>query len=302
MAGNLGYQRASEFPQLVDLDPILTDIFYQHLPELDPMLEMFFRVLDSSKAKETDLRVGSFGDPEAFTGQVHYDAADPDYEVEYVPTEYTSGFKVQRAMIDTMQYNNIFERPEDMARAFGRKIEKDAASVFNNAFSTAGYDAVSLCNDSHPRSSTDSTAVDNNATLALTKTNLQTVRLQGEALVDDRGELINWDGNLLLVPPNLRDTAHELTMSEQDPESAENASNPYQGLQYRVWRRLTDSTAWFLIDTTLMQRYLKWYWLVRPEFAAIEDFDTLVRKYRGYMRYSYGWSDFRWVVGSTGGD
>ena len=32
-----------------------------------------------------------------------------------------------------------------------------------------------------------------------------------------------------------------------------------------------------------------------------EDFDTFVAKYRGYMRYSYGFSDWRGMVGSTGG-
>ena len=31
-----------------------------------------------------------------------------------------------------------------------------------------------------------------------------------------------------------------------------------------------------------------------------EDFDTFVAKYRGYMRYSMGVSDFRGIVGSTG--
>ena len=45
---------------------------------------------------------------------------------------------------------------------------------------------------------------------------------------------------------------------------------------------------------------LNFFWRVRPEFKQAEDFDTLVAKYRGYMRYSYGYSDYRGIVGSKG--
>lgn len=299
-----GYQLAANFSTLTDLDPVLTEIFYQHLGEPDPMLETFYRVLTSDKAKETDQRIGSFRQPQPWTGQVVYDTVDPDYSVTFTHTKFSSGFKVEKELLDDQQYNNIFTRPEEMASKFQVKIETDAASVFNNAFSASylGYDAKALCADDHPRGQADSTSVDNKAVLALTPANLDTVRIQGEAMVDDVGDLIGWNGDLLLVPSALKKTAHELTQSPLLPNSAENNSNLYNGLQYKVWNRLTDSTAWFLIDTRMMKRYLKWYWRRRPEFLATQDFDTELRKYAGFMRYSFGWDDYRWLVGSTGGD
>lgn len=301
MAGTPGIQMAASFATLTDLDPVLTEIFYQHLGEPDPMLEVFFRVLNSTKAKETDQRIGSFGQPEEWKGQVSYDGADPDYDITYTHVKYSRGFKVERELLDDQQYNNIFARPEEMAGKFAVKIETDAASVFNNAFSSSytGYDAKALCADDHPRSESDSTSVDNKAALALSVANLDTVRQQGQALVDDRGDLIGWNGNLLLVPSALMKTAHEVTGGPYQSGSAEFNANPYSGLAYKVWPRLTDSNAWFLIDTTLMKRYLKWYWRRRPDFKATNDFDTEIRKYAGFMRYSYGWSDFRWLVGSN---
>lgn len=304
MAGAPGIQMAANFSSLTDLDPVLTEIFYQHLGDPDPMLASLFRVLTSDKSKETDQRVGSFGQPQPWTGQVVYDGADADYQIAYTHTKYDRGFKVERELLDDMQYNNIFAKPEELASKFQVKIEVDAASVFNNAFSSSylGYDSKALCADDHPRSQTDSTSVDNKAVLALTPANLDTVRQQGEALVDDRGDLINWSADLLLVPSGLRKTAHEITQSALLANSAENNANVFQGLQYKVWNRLTDSTAWFLIDTRLMKRYLKWYWRRRPDFKATDDFDTEIRKYAGFMRYSFGWSEFRWLVGSTGGD
>jgi phage major head subunit gpT-like protein len=301
MAGTPGIQMAASFSTLTDLDPVLTEIFYQHLGEPDPMLDVFFRVLNSTKAKETDQRVGSFGQPEEWKGQVSYDGADPDYDITFTHTKYSRGFKVERELLDDMQYNKIFSRAEEMAGKFGVKIETDAASVFNNAFSSSytGYDAKALCADDHPRSESDSTSVDNKAALSLTPANLDTVRIQGEALVDDRGDLIGWSGDLLLVPSALKKTAHEITQSELLANSAENNANFFRGLQYKAWNRLTDTNAWFLIDSRMMKRYLKWYWRRRPDFKATEDFDTELRKYAGFMRYSYGWSDFRWLVGSN---
>lgn len=304
MPGAVGIQMAANFTLLTDLDPVLTEIFYQDLGAPDQMLDRFFRVLTSDKAKETDLRIGSFGQPEEWKGQVSYDSADLDHDITFTHTKYSRGFKVERELLDDQQYNNIFSRPEELAGKFLVKIETDAASVFNNAFSSSytGYDAKALCADDHPRSETDSTSVDNKAVLALSPANLDTVWQQGCALVDDRGDLIGWNGDLLLVPYGLRKTAHEITQSERLANSAENNANVFRGLQYVVWNRLTDSTAWFLIDSKLMKRRLKWYWRRRPDFKATDDFDTELRKYAGFMRYSYGWSDFRWVIGSTGGD
>ena len=35
-------------------------------------------------------------------------------------------------------------------------------------------------------------------------------------------------------------------------------------------------------------------------YKNMEDFDTMQAKYRAYMRFSAGWSDYRGIVGSKG--
>ena len=105
--------------------------------------------------------------------------------------------------------------------------------------------------------------------------------------------------DVLVVPRALRKTELEIVGSEKQPENANNAINVHAGMSVIVDPYLTDTNAWFVVDSTMARRYLKWYDRVMPEFAATGDFDTLIRKYRGYMRYSYGWSDFRWVIGSN---
>lgn len=293
-------QISDNFSQLTDLDPVLTEIFYSSYQQEFGLGARLFAMLNSSKEKETDLRIGSFADPVEFKGQIEYMRAEADYAITYTHKEYAKGFMVERKLFDDMQYGAIFSSAAEMGTAFARLREKHMASVFNNAFATVtGYDGKVLCADDHPRSASDATAVDNKAALTLNSANLETAILAHQALGDDRGEEISIMPNLLLVPRALRKTALELVGSELTPESANNAVNVHAGMQVLVWPYLTDTNAWFLVDTTMAQRYLKWYDRVPVEFAAEQSFDTMLRKYRGYMRYSFGWSDFRWVYGSN---
>jgi len=294
-------QISDNFPQLVDLDPVLTEIFYQQYNQVPAMKNAVFGVSGSSKAKETDLLVGSFADPKEFKGQVEFQDVEADYEVEYTHTEFVDGFQVTRKMRDDMQYPGIMAAAGEMGVAFARKQEKDAWSVFNNAFSTsfAGYDAYPLCEltTGHPRSQSDTTQVVNELALALNHENLETAIQTLMGLGDDRGEEITIVPNLLIVPRALRKTAKELVESELTPESANNAINVHQGFAWMEVPYLTDTNAWFVVDTMMAKRYLKWFDRVGVEFAAENSFDTFMRRYRGYMRYSYGWSNFRFIVG-----
>lgn len=296
-----GIVMAANFAQLGDLDPVLTDIFYQQYNLIKPVRPALFRELSSNKAKETDLRIGSFSDPEPFTGQINYESVMPDYDVTYTHTQFAKGFKVERQMLDDQQYEPIFTSASEMGTAFARKVEKDAASVFNNAMSASflGYDGDSLCDADHALGESNSTTTSNLGALALSKANVDTGRQAMRAFVDDQGELISVNPDILLVPPELETTGFEIVKSLQDPTNANNAANPfYNRFNLVVWDYLTDANRWFLIDSVLAKKYLKWYWRVKPEFGAEQDFDTFQRKYRGYMRYSYGWSDWRWVYGS----
>jgi hypothetical protein len=295
---------SEQFPSFVDFDPVLTDIFFsQYERDLGGGgVSSVFAQLMSTKAKETDQRVGGFSDPVPFNGRVEYDDVERGYAIEYTFPELAKGFQITRKMRDDLQYQTIFDSASGMATAFARKRRKDAASVFNNAFSGSylGYDSKALCANDHPRSRTDSTAVDNLLTLALSAANLETAVVAMQSFGDDLGEEIVIMPDTIIVPRALRKTALEIVGSEYQPDSANNAINVQAG----IWRvvvdpYLTDSNAWFIVDSTLANRFLKWYDRVTPEFAGTQDFDTMIWKYRGYMRYGYGWSDWRWVLGSN---
>ncbi len=297
-------QYSANFQELVDLDPVLDEIFFQGYAQFTPVLRpLIYSVRESNKAKETALRVGSFGEPTEFDGQVDYDRADADYPITYSHTHYTKGFKVARTMLEDLQYEGIFDRAANLAQGFGRKQMRDEASVFENAFSTSynGYDGKPLVSASHPRSETDSSNQSNLVTgsPALTSANLETAVTTLMGLTDDRGQEINLTPTHLVVGLNNRKKALELTGSELTPDSANNATNVHASMVTVVSRFITGNK-WFVLDAAAAQASLRWYNRLLPSFMADDDMSTtLMRSYVGRMRYSFGWNDWRWVVGSN---
>ena len=88
----------------------------------------------------------------------------------------------------------------------------------------------------------------------------------------------------------------------QQPDTANYVANLAQdrGIRMVMWDYLTDSNAWFLIDSQLAKLYLNWFDRVPLEILLDPTSDFhLEARWRGYMRYSYGWSDYRFVIGSN---
>lgn len=299
-------QHSSAFSSLVDLDPALAEIFWQKYEGVNPLLlNRVIGVRGSDKAKETHQRVGSMGDPTEFNGQVDYDEFAPDYEVTYSHKHFTKGFKVDIEMFEDMQYSQMFTEASALGTAFIRKRVKDEASIFNNAFNTAaaylGYDSKPLVSASHPRSKTDSTTVSNLVTgsPALSESSLETAINQLEVLGDDKGNETGAMATILLGGRNNRKKIRQLTESVLAPESANNAVNVDADLVGIVHPYITGNK-WFVIDGPMALMSLLWYNRVPVTFGADQDVsNTLMRSFFGRMRYSTGWQDWRFVVGSN---
>jgi len=54
-----------------------------------------------------------------------------------------------------------------------------------------------------------------------------------------------------------------------------------------------------MIDSNMMKMYLQWFNRIPLEFFQDKSFDTLISKFAAYMRYSFGWSDWRWLYGHS---
>ena len=286
------------------LEPGLRSIFEVQREALaaSSVIPALFNVTPSSKSAEHDLGAGGLSDFEEYKGAIEYDKPDQGYKTTYTHVEYVKGIAVERKLVADDQYNVINRRPRQLAIAAMRTREKHAASVFNNAFSGSflGGDAVALCSASHPYSPQNATVQSNTGTTALSYSSVISTRKLMRAFVDDRGELITVNPDTILVPPELEDTAWEIINTIQKPGTADNDANFVRSKVNRVvaWDYLTDANNWFLADSMLASLYLNWFDREDLELAFDPTSDySLVAKWRAYMRYSYGWSDYRWVYG-----
>ena len=307
------------------LEPKLRKLFYETYDEVPEQFSKIYHMNTSKKAKETDYGMGAmtawneFGSSTtAVTGattmpSVEYVTIPAGLERTYVHKEFARGFMVERKFADDEQYGVIEKMPKDLARAGRYQVEGNAISILNNAFSkdvggagkSAIYDAKSLIAADHPiLNATATTAFgtgicSNLITGALSDTTIKQALTMGRRQCDEAGKLIQMNFDTLIVPPDLEFLAMELIKSSQKVGTTDNDINSIQGrLKIVVMDFLTDSDAWFIQDSK--RHGLNFFWRVKPEFDRDKDFDTLCSKYKGYMRYSYGCSDFRGLIGSTG--
>ena len=294
------------------LYPGLRKIFFETYDEIPEQFPKIFNVETSNSATETDHGMGAFGDWTERTDElspVAYAKIKDGGEVTYKHKAFTKGFMISRELNDDEKYGQMKKMAKALARAGRAKVEKDAITVLTKGFKSdegafKGRDGKELFHDQHTL--VDSTKTCSNLmTGPLNETNLKKAIQMMASQLDEAGNLIQMKATKLIVPPALEDTALRLLHSSQLPGTELNDTNEYlkNRLQVVVMDYLGataggSDTAWYLQDGT--RHELNFFWRVKPEFKNEEDFDTFVAKYRGYMRYSYGFSDWRGMVGSKG--
>jgi len=284
------------------LDPGLRKIFMDEYGMPGMVADQLYGKEKSSKAVEYDLGIGGLGDLEEFTGTIPYSDFSQQYRTSYTHREWVKGIKIERRLVDDDLYNVINKRPAQLALVARRTREKHGASLFNNAFNTtifAGGDTLPLCDDSHTAVGT-STTQDNDGSTALSATAVEATRLLMRAYMDETDNLINCMPDTILVPPNLEETANIIVKTQKDVGSAQNDINfNYGKYKVVVWDYLTDTNNWFMIDSKYMKLFLKWFDRIPQEFNKDKDFDTYISKWSTYCRYSYGFSDWKWIYGNA---
>lgn len=264
-------------------------------------LPALFNMSTSDRYYEQFSSAGALGDWDEFTGTVPYDDSAQGYNTHIYFTEYAKGIKVERKLADDDLYNIMNSRPEELGRSAARTREKHGAQIFNEAFtsedSTKG-DGAELCASDHTNAG-DGTTQSNEGTTALSATAVEATRRLMTAFRGDRNEIISVNPDMLLVPINLEEAAYEIINSKGKVDQTTNNVNFHQG-KYKllVWPNfMTDSNNWFMIDSELMKRYLRWFDRIPLEFMQDKDSDTLLAKYIGYMRYGRYWTNWLWIYG-----
>ena len=298
---------AINLSSIVDaLDLNLNEMFQDGLQKWPEEYYKVFNVENSDKQTEKDSYESGFGlVPVKTEGRTAtYDAILPGIKVTYTHLTYALGYEItEEAIEDNQRTPETFAKlPAALDRSAMETVEVSAWSVFNNGFSTAGFDGVSLFNASHPllqggtQSNTPSVQAD------LSVTSLTAALTAIEKLVDERGLKRPLRAANLVIPIDYWKTARELLDSDYIPESANNAINALQSKKLALVEShyITDTNAWFLVADKA-QHFLKFFWRVRPgALRRGTDFDSTNLKHLLRMRFSYGWSHYFGTYGTSG--
>lgn len=283
------------------LEPKFRKIFFDTYDELPEQFPDIYNVHSSKKAKEYDYHVSGTGEWEEKvpSGPISEEDIEHGFEVSYVHKAYAKMITIERELADDEMYGVMDKLPKKLARGGRTTVEKTAAAILNNGFTVNGYDSVPLFSNSHPMlkggtcSNLMTGAALSDATLKLGITMMRT------NMKTEEGLKMQAKAQKLIVPADLEFTALTILQSAGQSGTANNDTNVIKGkLKPVVMDYLTDANAWFLMDPTLNE--FNFFWRVKPEFKGTENFDNMVAKYRGYLRFSCGYSDWRGWIGNAG--
>lgn len=283
------------------LEPKFRKIFFDSYSEIPEQFSKVFNVKSSKKAKEHDYHVSGTGvwEEKQPSAPIAEDEINMGQEVTYIHKSYAKMISVERELADDDQYSVIEKLPRSLGTGCRVTVETTAASVINNGFATNGYDGVPLFSASHPllRGGTASNLL-TGADLVDASLKIGIAAMRTNTLTQE-GFKMQAEAKQLIVHPDNEFNALTLIHSALQAGTPNNDKNVIQSkLSVMVLDYLDDSDAWFLRDPRLSET--NFFWRVKPEFKSTEIFDNLVAKYRGYARFSVGYSDWRGWIGNPG--
>lgn len=296
---------ASGFPDV--LDPRFMEVVVRAAEEEPDRIPEFYNVKSSTLEVERWSEIAKFGDAEEFVGALEYKAPTQGYSGTATQKQFAVGTQVERKLWELAQYDVIDKIFSMVGDAMQRRRQKDAARVFNQAFtydSTFGTneEGLPLCSNSHTTYVTGvstSTGFDNLITDSLGPVSLAAALTQFRKFRDPAGEPHEKLPTHLIYPVDLEWRVQEILKTPLGLDTQyRNINAMYEKLTPVSWFRLTDSNNWFLVNEPEMKKNLFWFNVVEPEYKRVEDFDHIVAKYRGYMMYTIGRADWRWILGA----
>lgn len=289
--------------------PIVRDEWYQQMQATPSAVADLFGERDTNAKSEYSQGVGAGGLVPEFnnpavpgSSTIVYDDFKPLFPKTFTVKEYAKGIAIERLLMRTDQQGIVRDRASALGIEYGQTIATHRTSVFLNAFNSGflGPDNVSLCATNHPNRPDDLTTVfSNKGTAALSYAAIIAGVKSGFAQVNDRNQPMPAIYDTIVFGIANFDKVREIFGAVGKPGTADNDANALANMTPRLDPYLGASKNWYLVDSRRSKQYLRWYWLDRPDLKLDPTSDyNLVARYRGYMAYSFGWNDWRWIYGS----
>jgi hypothetical protein len=267
--------------------------------------EPLYEIENSDRSFEEEVLFTGFGQaPVKNEGAaIVYDDASESYTARYTNETIALAFAVTEEAMEDNLYDTFAKlRAKGLARAMANTKQVKAAKLFNDGFSTAQGDGVSLFNASHPTVG-DGNQSNLTTAAAISETSLESTLINIQKIKDDRGILIGASAKSLHVPVDLIFTADVLLNTPGIVGSADNDINSIRHLGiipngYFVNRRFTDTNGWYI--KTDVPNGTKMFNRTPLQTKMEPDFDTGNLRFKARERYSFGVSDWRGWFGNQG--
>jgi len=267
--------------------------------------EPLYEVENSDRSFEEEVLFTGFGTaPTKQEGAaVVYDDAGESFTARYTNETIALAFAITEEAMEDNLYDTFAKlRAKGLARAMANTKQVKAAKLYNEGFTTAQGDGVSLFNTAHPTVG-DGNQSNIGTAAAISEASLESAVIAIQKFKDDRGILIGSSAVSLHVPVDLMFTCDVLLNTPGIVGSADNDINSVRNLGvfpsgYFTNRRFTDTNAFFI--KTDVPNGSKMFNRTPLQTKMEPDFDTGNLRFKARERYSFGVSDWRGWFGNQG--
>lgn len=293
--------------QFLELEGNIREVWDGFFKKKVDLISPTHNIIKDATAQITDMTIGAPGRMSTWNGSVSYDSFVKGYSKQVRPIKLSTGIQVDRDMWEDKEYRRIKKYVNNIAYGVDKTLRFESAAVFNGAFGTAltGPDAAGLCSATH-YTVPGADAQSNTGTLDLTYDNLEATQLLMEAWVDDRGDEMLVEGDMVIAGPYWRKTCEKLFGSDKEAYVGDNTKNVYKGMKFFI-NPLIKGKKWFLVNEDLMKGGDGLNFWMRRDPRKLErdfnadkgDFNTEMLSWKAVGRMATYWTNFFWIFGNN---
>jgi hypothetical protein len=299
--------------------PGLRKVYFHTLSEIPKEARQLLTFLPQKPAANTglhffdDLELSSLGTamPKPEGEAVSYVVPVQGNTVRYTPYAFAAGFRITLEQKADDIYGPMTRMSQQLALSCMHQIEVQSHRPINLGFATTGdgtgaftkgFDQLALFSNAHTTLNSGVTRANRMTTDEdLSVTALEHALDLFDLWVNNSGMPTPRKAAVLVVPPQLKWIAKEITESELKPYTNNNEVNPLggEGLRYFVDHYLSDADSWYLLAPKAEMDINVWM-RMDPQFDMGDDFDTGDSKAKSIFRMAVGHGQPDGTFGSLG--
>lgn len=269
-----------------------------------------YNIIEKNSAQFTDFTYGAGSMMTSWNGSVQYQTIKPGYTLQYRPSKFDTGIKIELDFIEDQEYEKINNITRGVLYGVNKTLKRDTAAIFNNAFgsTTTGADGQGLCSASHKICDSSETSQSNTGTSVLSYSTIEATEILMNKFKDNVGDEMDIMPNLIIAGRLQRRNLQKLFGSDKEAFVMTNTKNVMKDdYKFYIHPGIT-GYKWFLCNEELMKNGSGLNLFLRKdprnlqrnkssEDASKGDFNTELVSWKCIGRWVYKWTNWYWCYG-----